>query len=98
MSASPNSAPALLQRIAARAATDLEFRAGLLSTPERTIRDAFGTILPTHHIVRFVEKPAGVDTLIVLPDLAVPGDELDDDELDAVAGGTGAGCTESGTW
>lgn len=78
----------LLQEVAARAATDLVFRRRLLASPEEAIYDAFGVRIPHGHTLRFIEKPKGVDTLIVLPDLKGPG-ELDDDDLDAVAGGDG---------
>ena len=69
-----------------RATTDMVFRSRLLTDPGAAIYDAFGVRLPASHRVRFMEKPADVDTLIVLPDLDM-GVELDDDDLDAAAGG-----------
>ena len=79
----------LLQEVTARAATDLVFRKSLLTSPEAAIRDTFGVVIPSDVRIRFMEKPAGVDVLIVLPSIQPPVDELDDDDLDAVAGGTG---------
>ncbi|HEX5725393.1 MAG TPA: NHLP leader peptide family RiPP precursor [Longimicrobiaceae bacterium] len=79
----------LLQDVIARATTDLVFRKRLLNNPETAIYDAFGVKLPGGQKIKFIEKPAGVDILIVLPDVNVPGQELDDEDLDAVAGGTG---------
>lgn len=85
----------LLQEVLARASTDLVFRKRLLGSPDAAVYEAFGVRLPVDQRIRFMEKPAGVDQLIVLPEVHVPGQELDDDDLDAVAGGTGT-CTD--TW
>jgi hypothetical protein len=84
----------LLEEITARAETDLVFRKRLLTNPEPAILDAFRVTLPPGFRIRFIEKPAAVDLLVVLPEAHVPG-YLDDDDLDAVAGGT-AGSTD--TW
>jgi hypothetical protein len=79
----------LLQEVTALAATDLAFRKRLLSNPEAAIFDVFGVQLPASGPrVRFIEKPAGIDVLIVLPDVQRSGEELDDEDLDAAAGGT----------
>jgi hypothetical protein len=86
----------LLQQITTRAATDLPFRRGLLTQPERTIRDAYGIVFPEGFRIYFVEKPEDVDIVVVLPEVARPDGELDDDELDAVAGGTN--CALSDSW
>lgn len=79
----------LLQQVAARATTDRAFRERLLIDPGGALYAAFGVTLPSGHRIRFVEKPADVDTLVVLPDVLTPSNELDDDDLDAVAGGDG---------
>lgn len=91
--ADPHSHP-MLDRVLERAEEDAAFRAALLADPGPALRDAFGVSLPPGYRVRFVEKPADVDALIVLPDPRRPGgelddDELDDDELDQAAGGDG---------
>lgn len=85
----------ILQEVTARATVDVQFRQLLLAEPEKTIFEAYGVTIPAGHRVRFMEKPADVDTLIVLPDVVRPDGELDDDDLDAVAGGTCTMTTES---
>ncbi len=84
----------LLKEVTARAATDPAFRQRLLTAPEAAIYEVFGTRLPPGHRIRFIEKPADVDTLIVLPNVRASG-ELADDDLDAVAGG---GPDDPPTW
>jgi hypothetical protein len=79
----------LLQSILSRAATDPAFRAGLLHTPKETISQAFGVIIPAPFRVRFVEKDADLDALVVLPDLQAERGELSDGDLEAVNGGIG---------
>ena len=73
--------------IRARAAADAEFRRGLLHDPARTLREELGIELPPGYRVHFIEPDEDVDDLFVLPRMA-EGEELDDDELDAAAGGT----------
>lgn len=80
----------LLQAITTRASTDIAFRKRLLTAPEAAIAEAFGVAMPTDVRVRFIEKPAGIDALIVLPDVQATERELDDDDLDAAAGGVGS--------
>jgi hypothetical protein len=96
MSAPNRRGDRVLQEVTARATTDLDFRRQLLKDSARAIYDNFGVTIPSGHVLRFIEKPEGVDTLIVLPDYRRPGGELEDDDLDAVAGGTG-GCYEETT-
>ncbi|HEU4559393.1 MAG TPA: NHLP leader peptide family RiPP precursor [Longimicrobium sp.] len=86
----------VLHEVTVRAATDMDFRRQLLKDPAQAIYDAFGVTIPSGHVLQFIEKPKGVDTLIVLPDYRQPGRELDDDELEAVAGGT-TSCYEDTT-
>ncbi len=85
----------LLQQIVSRATWDLAFRNRLLSDPAGAIHATFGVTVPPDFRVRFVEKPSDLDALIVLPDMKKPDEELDDDDLDQVAGG---GDTDSCTW
>lgn len=87
----------LLQRVLALSVTDTAFRTRLLADPEAAILDAFSVRVPGGVRVCFVEKPAELDALIVLPDAARPGGELDDDDLDLVAGGTN-GCATTTSW
>lgn len=92
MPKNPESPHPLLQQITARAVTDPDFRRKLLADPDRAVREAFGTPLPAGQRIRFIEKPADVDVLVVLPDPQSAGDALDDDDLDAVAGGGDEDC------
>jgi len=71
-----------------RAATDPAFRRALLADPARALRETLGITLPAGYRVRFVERPADLDALIVLPDPR-EADELTDDELEQAAGGDG---------
>jgi hypothetical protein len=75
----------LLREVIERASTDREFRVRLLADPAAAIRHAFGVILPHNYRIRFMEKPAELDALIVLPPMG--HHELDDDDLEQVAGG-----------
>jgi hypothetical protein len=85
----------LLREVLERAATDREFRVRLLAEPVTAIRNAFGVILPHNYRIKFMERPAELDALIVLPDVGGRG-ELDEEDLDLVAGG---GDTEPcGAW
>lgn len=71
-----------------RAASDLEFRQGLLADPRSAIESGFGVELPDGYRIRFVERDPDVDALVVLPDFEGSGG-LSDKDLEAVAGGTG---------
>lgn len=71
--------------ILSRAAADPVFRRGLLDEPRGALRDALGIELPAGFEVRFVERGDRLD--VVLPDRG-HAEELSEEELDAVAGGT----------
>lgn len=83
----------LLREVIDRASTDREFRARLLADPASAIRHAFGVILPHNYRIRFIERPRELDALVVLPPLE---HELDEDDLEQVAGG--ADTDECGKW
>ena len=83
MSAS-NKPDDLLREVIERASTDREFRTRLLSDPAAAIRHAFGVILPHNYRIRFMERPRELDALIVLPGMH---DQLDEEDLEQVAGG-----------
>ena len=83
----------LLREVIERAGTDREFRTRLLADPTAAIRHAFGVILPHSYRIRFIERPRELDALIVLPAM---GQELDEDDLEQVAGG--ADTDECGKW
>jgi len=76
-----------LDAVVARAATDLTFRAALLTDPRAAIQHAFGVRIPDDVRVRFVERPADIDALIVLPDVRHASGELSDADLESVSGG-----------
>lgn len=76
-----------LSALAARAVTDAPFRTRLIADPHRAAREA-GIPLPADARVRFDERPAGIDHVVVLPDLEQVGEPLTEDELEGVAGGT----------
>ncbi|MDB4949480.1 MAG: hypothetical protein JWM27_2129 [Gemmatimonadetes bacterium] len=82
----------LVDAVVHRAGVDRRFRTMLLESPRAAIREAFGVDLPADFNLRFIEKDAGVDALIVLPDVKADDGELSDDDLEAVAGG------DSGDW
>ena len=85
-----NSREELLDAILERAATDLDFRTGLLESPKETVEEAFGVRVPEGYRIRFIERDPELDSLVVLPDFRDPGaEELSDDDLENVAGGTG---------
>jgi hypothetical protein len=81
----------LLAAILERSTSDADFRSGLLSDPKGTIRDAFGVRMPDTFRIRFIEKDADVDTLVVLPNRRDPDAALDVSALDAVSGGQDGG-------
>ena len=87
----------VLENVLARASEDLEFRQRLLTEPRRAIEDAFGVAIPADFRLKFVERDADVDALIVLPDLrrASEDDVLSEDELEQVAGGVSTHLTWS---
>ena len=81
-----------LNAVLARASTDWDFRQQLLNEPERALKDVFGLVLPAPFRIRFVERDADLDALIVLPDFHGGdrmNDELDPYDLEVVNGGGG---------
>ena len=79
----------IFEQILKRSATDAEFRARLINDPASAIEETIGvplSTLPRPINVKFIEKEAGVDAVLVLPDYAEEG-ELSESELEAVAGG-----------
>ncbi|HEU0299797.1 MAG TPA: NHLP leader peptide family RiPP precursor [Longimicrobium sp.] len=95
MSAPAKKTDDLLREVVERATSDREFRGRLLADPAAAIRNTFGVILPYTYRIRFMERPANLDELIVLPPLD-GHNELDEDDLEQVAGGGDTdGC---GSW
>lgn len=77
-----------LEQILTRATVDLDFRKALLADPRKAILDGFGVRIPATFRLKFIERSKDVDALIVLPDLQRQDGEIDDDDLEMVAGGT----------
>jgi hypothetical protein len=79
----------IFEQMLKRSATDAEFRARLVNDPASAIEETIGvplSTLPRPINVKFIEKAAGVDAVLVLPDFVEVG-SLSDAELEAVAGG-----------
>ena len=91
----PRKTDDLLREVIDRATTDREFRTRLLADPASAIRHAFGVILPHNYRIRFIERPRELDALIVLPSM---GEELDEDDLEQVAGGGDTDADTCGSW
>ena len=73
--------------VSTRAAVDRAFRQKLLTDPRSAVTEVLGHPLPATFRIKFIEKDANVDALIVLPDLEPTSGELSQEELEAVAGG-----------
>lgn len=71
--------------VIARARADAAFRAELLADPRAAIKKAYGVHLPPAIDLRVVEETPSVFYLV----LPLQGEELTDEQLAAVAGGTG---------
>lgn len=78
---------ALLEAIFEKSKTDGAFRNQLLRAPHSAIHAHFGVRIIDDFRIRFVEKDEDVDALLVLPESGGQERELDDDDLDQVAGG-----------
>lgn len=72
-------------RLQKQALTDEEFRKELLEDPNGVIERESGGKLPEGFKVNIIESDPEYTATFVLPDML--GDELEDDELDQVAGG-----------
>jgi hypothetical protein len=77
---------AAFQKVGKRAMIDKNFRDLCLKDAAKAIKEATGEELPTDLKVKFIESQ-GADATFVLPNFKENSDELDDKELDAVAGG-----------
>ena len=82
----------LVEAVAYRAGSDRVFRQRLLADAAAAIHAEYGVTLPAGFRIQFVEKPADLDVMVVLPDFDAD-EELSDDDLEKVAGGG-----DSGAW
>jgi hypothetical protein len=79
-----------LDAVLARAAEDRQFRTWLLEDPKTAIQKTFGITIPQSFRIKFIEKSADLDSLVVLPDFHGTDHELSERDLDAVSGGVDA--------
>ena len=73
------------KEIEKKAVLDEEFRKELLENPNKVIEEYIGEKLPEGFKINVVENDPAYSATFVLPELM--GEELEDEELDAVAGG-----------
>ena len=81
----------LLKAVLKRATVNRPFREALLTDPHTAIEQTFGIKIPAHYRVRFVEREAGVDALIVLPDFNPGAGGGSDNGSEDLAGGRNTG-------
>jgi len=75
----------LYWKVQKQALTDEEFRKDLLSDPNAVLEKEIGEKLPEGFQIQVIESDPAYTATFVLPDLM--GEELEDGELDQVAGG-----------
>jgi hypothetical protein len=76
---------ALNQQVIARAMKDPDYRQMLLDNPRAALGQAFGQELPAHVQVKVIEQEP--DTIYLLLPRDSESQELNEEELDSVAGG-----------
>ena len=76
---------ALNQQVIARALKDPDYRQALLADPRAALGQAFGQELPAHVQVKVIEQEP--DTIYLLLPRGAESLELNEEELDSVAGG-----------
>jgi len=85
----------MMNAVLVRAAVDRAFRQRLIADPRSALKESFGLVLPDPFRIRFIERGADLDALVVLPDLKAGSEdgELSEDDLEAVNGGQAPWCT-----
>ena len=73
-----------LTRVQARAAVDAGYRRRLLDAPQEAIEEVLGPAPAGGVRIGFVDKPADVDVLVVLPDAVSATEALTLEELEAL--------------
>lgn len=84
------------EKISKRAKTDKSFRELCLKDPAKAVKEAAGKELPPDYKVKFIEN-LEADATFVLPDFKENPAELNDRELDSVAGGMKCGASCGGS-
>jgi hypothetical protein len=85
----------MVETVIMRAWADESFKAQLVENPGKALEAAFGTKLPPSIAVKVIEETAETRYLVI-PYRPKAGDELSNQELEAVAGG-GSGTSISAT-
>ncbi len=80
----------IVETIITRAWADESFKAQLLENPAKALEAAFATKLPPSISVKAIEETAETRYLVI-PYRPKAGDELSNEELEAVAGGASGG-------
>lgn len=75
----------VLAKVKEKAAYDPEFRKLVLNNPDEAIEEVAGKEVPEDVTIKFIESDEDADMTFVLPPLQ--DEELDEEELDEVAGG-----------
>lgn len=91
------------QRIAEKAASDPDFRQQLINDPRAALGAELGVTLPDNVNVTVLEESPSDFYLVLPPSGTAAGTELSDEELGAVAGGSGnswndSTCFNGGCW
>jgi hypothetical protein len=91
------------QRIAEKAASDPDFRQQLINDPRATLGAELGVSLPENVNVTVLEESTSNVYIVLPPAGTAAGTELSDEELGAVAGGSGNSwndttCVNAGCW
>lgn len=77
----------VIEAVTSRAATDGDFRRRLMKDPNTALAEVTGRAIPSSVKVQVLERQAGFDAAILLPDFVDAEAELSAEELETVAGG-----------
>ena len=84
--------------IVEKATSDSAFRQQLVSDPRGTLESELGVSLPAGVDVTVVEETPSSYYLVLPPAGVTPGSELSDQDLGAVAGGSGNSWNDTTCW
>jgi hypothetical protein len=86
------------RQIVERATTDSAFRQQLISDPKGTLEGELGVFLPSGVSVNVLEESPSNYYLVIPANGTAAGTELSDEELGAVAGGSGNSWNDTTCW